>query len=89
MPKNTTNNDGEDHHDTIAANMPDNNNNDLDGSISTTKSKHFPTAIHSMLNEAYETKNPAIEWIQEGAAFIVHPSNPELAALILKYFERT
>jgi hypothetical protein len=57
--------------------------------VSTTKSKHFPTAIHNFLSEAYETKNPAIEWIQKGSAFIVHPNDPQLASLILKFFDRT
>jgi hypothetical protein len=89
LPNNTTNKESEDRHDTTATiNMDD--NNDFDWStVSTTKSKHFPTAIHNMLSEAYETKNPAIEWIETGSAFIVHPSEPQLASLILKYFDRT
>jgi hypothetical protein len=86
MSKNT-NKDGKDHHG-ITTTMDDNESKG-GSTVSSMKHRHFPTAVHNMLSEAYETKNPAIEWIEKDSAFIVHPHDPQLAALILKFFDRT
>lgn len=52
------------------------------------KSESFAETVHRLVTDIHSTDPTMIQWVDDGTAFILDPTNPSLGAVLAKYFQR-
>lgn len=55
---------------------------------SVARSKNFAKAVHELVTEADATNPTMIRWVEDGSAFEMNRSHPDLGEALAKYFHR-